>query len=334
MVVGGYIQPQIRVRQNSAADNDTDGFRFRRARLTLDATRAVEATEVGVELEAELTPDFQLLDAFAWIRGGLPAAGQWKLDVGQVKAPFSRQTLLSDSKLQFVEKAELASLGPDRQVGARAHAVVAMVGLHVGVFNGEGRNQIQNIDENLLYVARLEVKPLGADAALAEGGFEDAITIAANVFKNTVDIGDGVDAVLGYGGDIALAWHGASASFEYVHVGHSFPEMIQTDYQGNGLAAQVGYALPLGGSFDRKVEIAARLEEIDRNDAVPVDALGDPNQSIRLMTGAVSFYQARHALKVQGSFSHIVEVEDRDRTGGDITYANDIFLVQLTYRME
>ena len=30
-----------------------------------------------------------------------------------------------------------------------------------GVFNGEGRNQVQNINQSYFYVGRLEVTPLG-----------------------------------------------------------------------------------------------------------------------------------------------------------------------------
>lgn len=335
VTVGGYLQPQLRVRQNSDADNDTDGFRFRRARLLVSATQAIESIDVGAELEGESTPEFQLLDAYVWARGkGLPLGGRWQVDLGQVKAPFSRQTLLSESRLQFVERAELGSLGPDRQVGARAGVTANLIGLSVGVFNGEGRNQVQNIDENLLYAARLELRPFGRDAAFAEGGWEDHLTLAANVFKNKLDIGDGVDDILGFGGDLSAAWHGVSVSAEYVQIDHEFPEMIQTDYTSKGWAGQVGYLLPLGGFFREKLEVAGRVEEIDRNDAVPVDNPGDPNQSLRLFTGNLSFYQARHGLKVQASYAHIVEVEQEDRTGGDIRHPNDMFLLQVTYRLE
>jgi len=335
--LGGYVQPQVRLRQNSDADSDEDGFRFRRARLTLKGHRATRGVDLGVELESELTPEFQLLDAFVTAKAALPADGSWRLDLGQVKAPFSRQALLSDAVLQFVEKAEIASLAPDRQIGARVGVAIPalpMVELWGGIFNGEGRNRIQNVDEHFLYVGRVEIKPIGRGARLAESAFEDYVTIAANVMKNTLDLGDASDRVLGVGGDVAAGWRGISAAFEYQWFRHRFPAMVQPDYQANGWAAQAGYLVPLGGFLDRKLELAARVEEIDRNDAVPVDNPGDPNQSLRIMTGALSYYHARHDLKVQAAFSHVIEVESESRTGGDITAPNDVFLLQASFRVE
>ena len=61
---------------------------------------------------------------------------------------------------------------------------------------------------------------------------------------------------------------------------------------------------------------------------------GDPNQSLRYFTGAISWYQHDHALKLQVSASHIVEIEDRDAGGNDASYANDTLLVQATFRIE
>jgi phosphate-selective porin len=330
VTVGGYLQPQFRARQNSDADGDTNGFRMRRARVTFEAERAVESVDVGVEAEVELTPETTMMDATAWISGGgLPLDTDWSFTVGQFKAPFSRQTLLSDSKIQFVEKAQINSLAPDRQIGAQLGLEVKMVELKLGLFNGEGRNQVQNIDEQYMFVGRIEVTPFGRGAAFAEGGFEDHLRLGANGYQNTF----GPEDTLGFGGDVSIAWHGASLAGEYVEVRHEFSDS-QPDYTAKGWAGQAGYLLPLGGFLEEKIELAARVEEIDRNDAVPVDAPGDPNQSQRLFTGGATFYQARHGLKLSANYTHVVEIEQEDRAGNDIRHDNDIVLLQVTYRME
>ena len=43
---------------------------------------------------------------------------------------------------------------------------------------------------------------------------------------------------------------------------------------------------------------------------------------LRSFVAAASYYHQAHALKIQASFAHNVEVEDTDRTGGDATFAD------------
>lgn len=337
VTIGGYVQPQLRVRQDSVADDDQDGFRFRRARLIAKAERETDDVTVGATLEVELTPEVTLLDGFVTVKRGLPNDGGWQIDVGQVKAPFSRQALLSDANLQFVEKAELVSLAPDRQIGGRAKLTipaVPMVSVWGGMFNGEGRNRVRNVDQNYLWVARVEVAPLGRGAPLAEGGLDDYAVIGAGVTRNNLDLGDGLEKVTTLGADAAAAWHGISAAFEYTHAQHDFPTMAQEPYVAQGFAAQAGYLLPLPGYLEKHVEVAGRVEEIDRNDVAFVDMPGDPNQSLRLYTAGLTYYHAGHDLKAQLTASHVTEIEEESRTGDSIVVDNDVLLVQLTARME
>lgn len=338
--VGGYLQPQFRLRQNDpVAPFDEDGFRLRRARLLAKGRGTIGAIEYGIDLEAELTPSFQLLDAYVSAKSDLSQHGAWSLAAGQLKAPFSRQTLLSDSALAFVDKPELASLAPDRQLGLRGTLRVPAapwVQLAAGVFNGEGKNQPQNIDEHLMYVGRIELRPLGWDAPLEESAFgKTFVTLAGSVARNVVESGDGTETDLYLGGDLAGAWHGVSGSAEYTWVRHNFATgSAQPNYHGNGVMAQVSYLLPLPGRWAHKVEVGARIEEIDRNDTVPIAQKGDPNQSLRYFTGALNYYHWKHALKLQLLGSHIVELENRDRNGNPAGYNNDQLLLQATFRME
>ena len=175
---------------------------------------------------------------------------------------------------------------------------------------------------------------MGRGTPLQEGGFADFLTIAVDAGTNKIELGVDSENTVLLGADIAGSWHGISASFEYLWSHHTFPQMGQPDYHAFGYVGQVGYLLPLSGFFAHKVEVAARFEEIDRNDAVPVDTPGDPNQSTRNISGALSFYQVGHNVKLQAAFTHYQEVETRSRNGSDITFANDQLLVQATYRLE
>jgi hypothetical protein len=332
--IGGYVQPQARVRQDDpVAQFDENGFRFRRARLTLGASRTLQNVEYEVELESELTPEFQLLDAYIAAKSCLPADGTWRVAFGQIKAPVSHQTLLSDARLSFVEKAELASLAPDRQLGALGTIElpqIPMVAISAGIFNGEGRNQVQNIDQRFLYAGRVEVRPLGRDVKLTESAQDgDYLAIAASAARNRGGNGTSVETQLTLGGDVSFAYENASGSIEYLQVEHTFSDnSVLPDYRANGLVAQVAYLF-----FD-KLEVGARLEEIDRNDTLPIVQLGDTNQSLRYYTAAITWYQSKHDLKLQLQASHIEELEDLDQNLMDATYDNDTVLLQAQYRME
>jgi hypothetical protein len=339
--VGGYVQPQFMYRQDDElAPEDEDGFRLRRARLTAGAKATGAGLDVAVKVEAELSPEFQLLDGYVTVARAFPYGVRLAIDAGQVKAPFSRQELLSDANLQFVDKAQIAALAPDRQIGGRV-AVSAPTGpvwveLAGGMFNGDGRNQLQNIDEDYLFTGRLAVGYGSRDRALAESDLDDATyaIVAGSAGRNVLASGDASEKQILLGADIAAGWRGVSVGFEYLTVHHFFTNSEVGDYHANGFAAQAGYLLPFRIGDSGRLEIAARVEEIDRNDTVPIEMPGDPNQSLRLYTGAISFYLRGHAAKAQLAYSHVQEVEDVDRTRRDATYGNDNVLLQLTYKLE
>jgi hypothetical protein len=343
MRLGGYVQPQFRLRQNSPAAVDEDGFRLARVRLTASAEGRAGDLVLSAFIEAELQPTFTLADAFATVARPLEGKGTLALDVGQTRVPISRQQLISDSRLSFVDKAQLATIAPDRDLGARATFVPPGVPIRViaGAFNGEGKNQIQNINEGYLYAGRVEVTPVGGAAPLAESAFGHTwISAAISAGYNKLTPGDYRENQLSLGADISGAYRGLSGSVEYLVVRHAFKgdpmKLPGPDYKGNGWMAQLAYLLPVALPPNEKtrVEIGARVEEIDRNDTVPIPQLGDPAQSVREYTGVASIYVREHLLKAQIAFSHFQELETQTSTGTDATFANDQLLLQITYRVE
>ena len=340
MRFGGYVQPQFRLREDSPAQFDEDGFRLARTRFTATAEGSTGSLDLTAYMEAELQPTFSLLDAFATVSRKLPAGGLVTLDFGQTRVPISRQQLLSDSRLAFVDKAQLATIAPDRDLGAR----LAFVAPHVpwirvvgGVFNGEGRNQVENINQKYLYAGRLEVSPFGTAMPLAESSFGgDLLTAAVSVGHNSLTPGQFKEDLLYLGADLSAAWHGISGSVEYLEVRHTFSgNRPGPDYKANGWTAQLNYMLPMElPSGQGRFEVGARVEEIDRNDAVPIAQLGDPNQSVREYTAVASYYLRKHDAKIQLAASHFTEIEDRTVTSDNASYPNDQLLLQVTYRVE
>ncbi|MBK9069966.1 MAG: hypothetical protein IPL79_03015 [Myxococcales bacterium] len=336
MRLGFYAHARYRWVQNDPDSvSDENGFALSRVRPNWQAEREISPGVIArARLEGELMPQFGLVDAFM----GVVIDGRYSLDVGQQRAPVSRRGLTSESSLAFPEQAALAQLAPGRQIGALLRArdpFTDWVTLSLGVFNGEGRNQTQNIDEKYLFAGRLAITPLGTDryAESAFGG--DFVTLAVSAATNSLEVSANREEVVTLGVDLAGSYGGFSGAIEYLQAEHSFEDSVAIpNYRANGFSAQVNYLLPPIGGVPGRLEIGARVDEIDENDTIGIDQPGDENQSLRAYSGVVSHYFAKHDLKVSMSYAHIVEVEDVDRNGNDATFGNDQFLLQMTYRGE
>ena len=339
---GGFIQEQYRTKENSVVQNDQDGFRLARARATATGAGQVGAFEVSSYFEAELQPQFSLYDAYVTISKSLPKDGVLTLDLGQMRVPLSRQQLISDTRRAWVDAAQIQSIAPDRDLGMKLWYVPSqlhMVRLIGGVFNGEGRDQIQNINERYLWAGRIEVTPIGDVQPYAESAFAgDWLSFSFNAGHNVLTPGVYEEKQITWGYDISGCWHGLSGSFEYLQVNHYYegnPTMFPgKDYHANGFDAQLNYMLPMKLYRNTRLEIGARVEEIDRDDTDPIEMAGDPNQSLRIYTAVISYYLRQHQMKIQVAGYHVQEIENRTATGADATYPDDQILAQVTYRVE
>jgi hypothetical protein len=339
-----YIQPQFRLRQDSPAPFDEDGFRMARARGTLTAAGKAGNLELSAYFEAELQPSFSLIDAYATVFRPLSNQGELKLDVGQSRVPIGRQQMLSDTRISFVDRAQISTISPDRDLGARVWwkpSQLRQVRVIGGMYNGEGKNQVQNINQSYLYAGRIEITPLGKEQPYEESAFAgNWLSLGLSAGHNVLTPGNFHEKVIFLGADLSGSWKGLSGSIEYLEVRHSYEgDMTKfpgPNYHANGWVAQLAYMLParlppLGHS---RVEIGARVEEIDRNDTVPITQIGDPNQTERIYTAVLSWYMRKHTLKAQLAASHFQELEDQTSVGTNATYANDQVLLQVTYRVE
>lgn len=334
--VGAYTQGRFRSVQNDpVAVSDENGFSLNKVRPYFLGQRELNGRlKARLRIEGELQPQFQMVDASV----GMVWDDRYSIDVGQQRTPMSRLNLTSDAVLSFPDMAAVATLAPGRQIGAVLRARdpwTDWVTASVGIFNGEGRNQTQNVDEAYLYAGRLAVTPFGKDryAESAFGG--DFLTVGFSAAHNSLEVSENRETTATIGVDIAGSYMGLAGMVEYLQVKHAFANAdASPNYRANGFVAQLTYLLPkMDGVFGR-FEAGARFDEVDRNDTLPISAPGDENQSLRSLTGVLTYYLDEHDLKISASYAHVVEVEDLDSIGNDASYDNDMFLIQVTYRGE
>jgi Phosphate-selective porin O and P len=98
--------------------------------------------------------------------------GQFGIQAGQFKTPFTREFLTSLADVETADRATVVdSLAPKRDIGVMGdYALGSISTLTLGVFNGEGQNVTANTDSTLLWVGRVTARPvayltLGLNAA-------------------------------------------------------------------------------------------------------------------------------------------------------------------------
>jgi hypothetical protein len=88
-------------------------------------------------------------------------SGQWAIQAGQFKTPFSREFITSLADLETADRsAAVDSLAPKRDIGVMGEYNFAWLTVMGGVFNGEGQNVNANADSTVLGVARMAVRPV------------------------------------------------------------------------------------------------------------------------------------------------------------------------------
>ncbi|MFW6123587.1 MAG: porin [Acidobacteriota bacterium] len=136
----GYIQTQF-----THSTQATDSFQMRRARLKLIG-EITDSIFYKLQLSAKGTP--VLLDAQIDIKFSPYAS----LRFGQFKVPFSLENLTSSSSLDFINRSpSVENLCPGRDIGSSGRDIgvliygkAAHIEYSLGVFNGSGKNRLDN----------------------------------------------------------------------------------------------------------------------------------------------------------------------------------------------
>ena len=152
--IGGYAQFDYRA--NGKDHAGTDGFKIRRARISVKGT----IDDIwGYRVYIDPARDTGLLQE-AWLEyNRIPEA---KVKIGQYKAPFSLEALTSSDAIDFIEAPTAwDKIAPYEDVGATLSGkfLGGMFTYSVGKFNAQGKNA-DDTDDNGDGVGRVTVAPV------------------------------------------------------------------------------------------------------------------------------------------------------------------------------
>lgn len=172
-------------------------------------------------------PSPKLLDAKMYYK----FSENFILDLGQFKAPFSTEYLISEHNIDFVNRSQVAStLSLGRQTGlqARGNITSKFLKYAVGVFNGNGINNSNN-NKHLMYVGRVLYSQLEANTGYS-------FSVNGAITKNSV--AGNIEDQMNLGGDFRITMDRLFISSEYIS---SKKEIAGASITDNGFHATLGY---------------------------------------------------------------------------------------------
>ena len=278
------------------------------------------------------------------------------LRAGQFKVPFDRMRVTSDMARQLVDYSGTTNeFSQDRDIGIDLKSNdlfgLGLLRYHLALLSGKGRNSFTPQDMGLMYLARLDVLPLGLFDDYSESDFQRTKPRLAigGAFAHIVDArherGTTGNAPLDSGGttnfnmavgDLMFKMYGFSleGSFYYRHGDRNEGSLTDASGKpinnakgtpitgpsasrdGTGLVAQAGFLIPRV-----PFEIAGRYANL-RGKSDPLhDALKDSNE----LGGGLNYFFAQHQLKIQTDYFRIYT--------SDLSSGYNQFRVQLQFVM-
>ncbi|MFT4622608.1 MAG: phosphate-selective porin OprO/OprP [Myxococcota bacterium] len=185
-----------------------------------------------------------------------------ELRIGQYKIPFTRERVVSSSKLAMVDRsAHNKEFNLDRDIGLDVRSGdlggLGMLQYNLGVYAGEGRGRFEPTDLGVMYLARFNVTPLGLFDDYEPQDFERVgprLSVgAAYAFINRAqganDIQDGGPEGAEYGthnltADLLFKAYGFSTEAAWAMRGGGDDALRPFLELGSGFYVQPGYLLP------------------------------------------------------------------------------------------
>ena len=293
---------------------DENGFALVHARLNLSGH--VFTPKLRYAIQTELAGKPHLRKAALFIQ-------PWSfltLAIGQLKAPDSRQYLVSTSRLQLVDRGRAVkgfAHGYDVGITADFAFLHRALVLQVGLFNGAGANTV-NDDTDLLYVLRVGTEPLGrvpkTEDDLARS-VRPKIWIGGSAKFQKVDMGDldgdgAMDKKQFYslGAEAALYWRGFNLQTEFfAAIGRHEVDLCPTSYPASnrdcnkvdthyGAYVQTGYVFSHGLQVSGRFSYAQVFDEGWSGDA----ASGTWKQSFGSLLPTPEGYRLDHVYEATG----------------------------------
>ena len=252
--------------------------------------------------------------------------------VGQYKIPYNRQRVISSGDLQLVDRSIAnAEFTLDRDLGIdlRSYDFLGLGHLryYAGVYMGEGRDQFEPSNLELMYLARVEVLPFGLFEDYAEVDFERSLRPRVSMglayafvdgavrdqgSLGAVPTDGGTTDYSNVNGDIMFKmagfslftdvfWRKGKRNFGDATIededGELVPAERQASRDGIGWSAQAGYLVPRT-SFEISARYGQTRPASDGSGVSDRDEVG----------GALSYYFAGHSMKLQADY--FAQVED------------------------
>lgn len=127
--------------------------------------------------------------------------------LGQFKYPQSLEGLWSSAKLDFIHRSLLGqTYGDKRDIGVQLGGITSILDYAVGIFNGSGRNMVDNNSQKDVAgrVTFHAAEGLNVGGSFYEGMFQYAAPLAHN------------GKLVRFGGDLRFEWHGWTIQGEYM----------------------------------------------------------------------------------------------------------------------
>jgi hypothetical protein len=327
--------------KDPTAKKDVQSLQIRRARVQLAGhafgihnkyrlEMAISPSDVALtSIGVTTSPLLEAYTEFDYLRDLTVRAGQFKV-------PYDRMRVTSDMARQLVDYAgTTAEFSQDRDIGIDLNSKdlfgLGLLRYHLALLSGKGRNSFAATDTGLMYLARVEVLPLGLFEDYPEGDFQRTgprlsiggayahITDARRDHGTTgnapLDAGGSTDFNMAEG-DLVFKWAGLSllGGFYWRHGDRNPGSLVDSkgnalvdasgkdlttpsaSRDGTGLVAQGGYLIPRV-----PFEIAARYANIRGKTATEHNGLKDSNE----LGGGVSYYFAQHQLKLQTDYFRV-----------------------------
>ena len=278
--ISGFVQGMYQANLNYEGELIDNTFRMRRVRMSIDGTLAKGLT---YKIQGDFTRSPMLVDAYVKYK----ACDEFAIQVGQFKIPFSIESPINPLNLEIFDYGEaiqglvgykdvcgVGSLGRDLGIMATGSLFpietqngdkFGIVDYSIGVFNGNGANQLDNNNRKDL-VGRLEVHPGMKDLTLSGSYYygkyykdEDFNGIrnrwAAGVQYNDGNLvirGEYISGTTGFMLDI----YG-----EYGQV----TDIIEIPTKSKGYYAVAGYNFAIGKDKSQKLMPVLRYEHFEKD---------------------------------------------------------------------
>lgn len=307
----GFLRPGFTWRQDDPALlTDTDGFSAL-ARFGVEA--AAEPIQLRARLEIDLQPEPVLQDAFVnWSPHPV-----FSLNVGQLKVPFSISHLASDTRRQLpTENAvtHVAGIGRDMGVSAEGRLPIAQkprASFTTAVMNGEGKNRLENVNDQFLFAQRLVITPFGSRERPAEGrsptpylGFGGGWIYNLTGADESATESNTLAAELQF----AVGVLSLQGEFVDVEVIHASPDVA--DYRSMGAYGQFGVFIPAPW-VDKHLELVGRAGFAEPHDGLQsnVDEVATIDLDAGLNLYIPETPQFMQDVKIQVAYRHSIQDE-------------------------